>query len=434
MFKPGLRRRHCAGSIAGTLLALALGLTNGPAGAQFVQYTPAGSFEKRQESIDALLDQAMKRSRWRLGNLFADPWIGLRDVSYVEGVESVGGSDFTATVGAGLRLYRPLASEFTLAVHALPEVVWWQDLDDRRRLNGRYGLGVFGNLGRTGLEITATRVEEARFFSRQLEDRVNLREDRAEAKVEISLGGGASLFGSGSSLRVRYPRDEATGFANLAAVNRDERVFRAGVRFPLSGGLELGLGGEYSEADFEDELADRSNSGLSPILTLASSGGELYVSALLALRSLEPEEGSSFVDYEDVTGSLDLSWRTRGRFELQLFADRNLVYSFDEEWASFEDASFGLGLWISLGSRASIRLFATQGVNDYAPVGPLARDREDDYDSLGADLSFRFGGATLLLGWSRTEYTSDLPDFDRTVTTVNSRLVFGNRRGGSPWG
>jgi hypothetical protein len=392
--------------------------------AQFVQYTPSGTFQERRESIEKILERAMTEARWRVGRWFFDPWFGLRDFGYVDNVAGTDESDVTSTLGAGIRGWMPIGAEFTLAGHALPEYVWWQDLTERRRWNGRYGLGLFGNLGRTGVELTASRSEDTRYFSRELEDRVPVRDDLLSGEFEVSLGRGLSVFLSPSFRAVDYRNDESEDLPNLSVVDRDEEVYRARVSFQLPRGLEFGVGVEHSDVDFDPGSGDRSNNGTAPILLLAYEGSSLFLTADLAFRSLEPKGDSGFVDYDDLSGQFQVSWRTLGRLEPQLFANRDLVYSFTEEWAYFEDTSGGVGLKAALTRWANLRVFVETGDADYTAFDPAGVRRVDDYDAWGVDVTLRLDRLRIHLGGTRTDYDSNLRGADRTISVFRSSVSF----------
>ncbi len=406
------------------------------ASAQFEQYTPPGSFEETRESTEDLLERSMKEARWRLGRFFLHPWLGLRNLAYVDPVVDRDGSevsDITASIGAGIRAYAPVGRELTLAVHALPEYVWWQDLSERRRINGRYGAGLFGNLGRTGLEITATRKEDSRYVSREIEERVNTRDELGTFALEVDVGHGIAVFGEGSVRRLRFVDDTAQeALLGLGQLERDEEILRAGLTVPLSGGLTLGLGLESSEVDFTTN-GDRSHSGTSPVLHLDYGGPRFFLAIRLAFRDLEADPGSRFVAYDDLTGNLQSSWKLSGNTEIQLFGDRNLVYSSDDRWAYFEDTGFGLGVRTALTSQMSLRVYAEQGDNTYTSFVPASPERSDDYVAFGGQLRIGLGRVTLTIGASTTDYDSSFPGLDRSTTTIRSGLTLGSRSG-SPWG
>jgi len=77
---------------------------------QFTQYRAPGSQAERKTEIHQELRESLNDARWTAGPLRIDPWIGIRELSWVDNVFADNGesvSDFTTTVGAGLRFFVP---------------------------------------------------------------------------------------------------------------------------------------------------------------------------------------------------------------------------------------------------------------------------------------------------------------------------------------
>ncbi len=423
----------------GAVVVAALLLAPAAAPAQFQQYAPPEDIVAGRRPVAAIVEDATAGAKWRLGRLRLDPWIGVRNLNYVDNERAgqEGGpldDDLTVSVGAGLRAYVPLGAEVTWAAYALPEYSWWRDLDALRQWNGRYGTGFFGDLGRVSLQASAQRTEDARVFSREFEQAVNTRDDRALVGIEVEAGAGVSPFLEGWVREFTFFRqDEAQPPVDV--LNREERVARAGLRFDVPGGLRLGVGAERSETEFEDPQSPRANSGTSPLLELDYAGSRLSVSGHLVYLDLEPETGPEGLAFEDFTGEFRVGLRAAGSLEIELFGSRNLVYSFQSTWAYYEDESLGAALHFALGAWGDLRLFGERGSTDYAPIeaGPEA-DRVDDFDGFGGELSLKLHPrVTLVVITAETDYDSNLPQFDRTVTAVRGGLIVG-ARSGSPWG
>ncbi len=416
-----------------TTVVLEMATLGLPLMAQSVQYTPPGAFRESRESTQKILERNMTEARWKVGRVLFDPWFGVRDASYVDNVGNQGESDATITVGGGLRGWLPVGSEFTLAAHALPEYVWWKDFTGRNRLNGRYGAGIFGNLGNTGIEATIERIDDAQFFSREFEDKVNTSTNQAILNLEFGLGRGLSVFAGGALRSIDYEDDPDLALPSLSVVDRDEAGARGGVKFELPRGFEIGIGAEYTQAEFEPGISDRSNSGPAAILLLDYDGSSLFVKADFAYRSLEPDGNSSFVDYDGLLGRAEIAWRTLGRLELQLFGGNDLVYSFTETWAYFEDTSIGVGIRTGVTEWFDFRLFIETGDNEYTPFVEVGPNRVDDYDAWGDNVNFKFKRFAIYIGGSLTDYTSNIPSFDRDVTQFRSGFRFGVGNG-KAWG
>jgi hypothetical protein len=399
---------------------------------QFTQYRPPGDFKEERESTDDLLERSMEGARWRLGALLVDPWLSLRDVGYINEAEPYG-SDVTATVGVGLRAYLPIGSQTTLAIQGLPEYNAYFENTERNQLNFSYGLGLFSNFGRIGMEVSARQQERDDFFSNELNRRVTSQISYGVVSLEVDLGRGVSIFGAAEPRRYRFP--ESSDFLEQALLDqeRDEDVFRAGLRLALPRGLSIALGAEASEADFESETVDRSNSGVAPILQAHYDAHPFYFDLSLSLRDLEPEPGSIFVRYNEPSGNFSLAWSTSPRWQLQLFGRSNLVYSLDTEWVYYQDDSIGLAAQIGLSSNTSFRVFYELGANDYTG-NSSAPAREEDLDTIGGEVDIHLGrGIVMRLSARETKYTPISGGRRRSVTYIAMGLSFGSGSG-SPWG
>src|SRR5688500_4493103 len=138
-------------SVITSITALAL-LVAAPAAAQFSQYTAPGSLLQRSTSRKEQMERALENARWRLGPLRLSPWFAIRDAADVS--DAFSGSsgdlagqaeedpDFTISLGAGLQGFVPFGSKTFFTFDALPQYVWWQEQEERRRLNGYYGAGL----------------------------------------------------------------------------------------------------------------------------------------------------------------------------------------------------------------------------------------------------------------------------------------------------
>ncbi|HXO18897.1 MAG TPA: hypothetical protein VOA87_03110, partial [Thermoanaerobaculia bacterium] len=296
------------------LLGLLAGLLPLAAWAQFDQYTAPGGPAGRPEDRKGALENASAEARWRLGQLRVEPWIGLKDLEYVDNAFGAPGGktgDYTATVGAGLRAYLHSGPKLIWAAHALPEYVWWKDLSERRRVNGRYGIGAFGFWNHLNLEATATRDQEQRVTTPELPEPVHSRTDRAHLSLDAPIGGRLSVFGSGEKGQFRSLVRGTSGSdpaeSSLALLDRDETIWRAGLRYNLPRRWSVGLGGERSQVDFVNPavrlsaFADRSNSGTSPLLQIRHDSKEVFLSLEAVRRSLSPSGGSSFVPFKSTT-------------------------------------------------------------------------------------------------------------------------------------
>lgn len=419
------------------LLASCLALSAVPASGQFSQYSPAGDFEEDFEATRELLETAMAESRWKWGPLLVDPWIGLRELTYDDNVGNRPRgnivSDYLAKVGAGVRAYAPANDQLIFALHVLPEYVYWQDLSNRRQVDGRYGAGLFGSVGPVDMEISFQHIEDTKFFSREFEDRVDTQEDFAKIDLEMDLGQGWAVFAAGAFNSYGFEEQDEGIDPEVSLLNRDETLARLGIRFRPAERLRFGLGVENTEVDF-DRDARRSNSGLSPLFEADLEGGRLLFQSRLVFRDLESDGAVSvFPQFDDISGRFRAAWQVTGPLQIETLGYRSLVYSFQDTFAYFVDEALAVGVVSSLGSRAGLRLRYEDGSNSYAPFDPNRLARVDDFDSISGEFQFEVGPLTLVINASETSYDSNIDQFDRDVTTVSSGIVFGRRKL-SPWG
>ncbi len=429
-------------ALAALFLCLIAVLYPGGAVAQFDQYRAPGGPQTPPLTRQQSLEQAIEDARWQLGRVRVDPWLGVSNVQYVDNAFGVpdGGAetaDLTATAGAGLRAYLPAGRRLYFAAHALPEYTWWRDLEERRGVNGRYGLGAFGFFNRLTFEATAARDQGQRITTPEIPQPVRQRLDRAGLALELKVSGGISVFAAGEQLEYRHrlagERDPRT--APLDRLDRDQTLLRGGLRYRFPGGWAVGAGAERSEVDFTAALTaadDRSNSGTSPFLELRREGPNDFLRLEVARRSLEPAAGSAFEPYEATTAAFEVGFNTTGRLVTWLYGSRNLIYSLAEGYSDLQDDRLGVSFERELGWRTRLRIYGEAGRNAYRASLPGFPDREDDTQAFGAAFHFKVGeGSSFTLQVTRTELDSNLPGLDRSVTTLGTGVNFGGTR--SSW-
>ena len=402
--------------------------------AQFAQYTAPGSLAVEQVQLKDRLEAAMKQARYRVGPFRLGPWIALKDFGYLNNAYSTATgekSDYTGTIGAGAQAYLPVGPKLILSAYALPEYVWWRDEHARRGWNGSGGAGMFGYFNRVTLELQGGYSREQQYVSSEVTTPVNLEDRHADGTVEVRMTGRLSLFGRGSAHRWRYNlRGLDTSFGSTLLINeRNEASAGGGVRIHLSDDASVGLGVENFSTEFIHPDHDLSNSGTAPMVEVRVQRAHVRISASAVRLDLTPKAGSSFVKYTGTMGQFQLGWRPRSRLELVWYGNRNLVYSFSQGSPYYIDERTGLSAEMPLGWRSRVRVFGESGRDRYvaSAAGP---GRGDDLKAWGGSLSFALGGdVSLGLSGSRTDYTSRVAFFDRSITQVQATLQFGGRWG-----
>lgn len=419
-------------SFAGLALVIVVALGDGaPVAAQFQQYTPGGRILTTTVPKWEMFEQAIEEARWSLGPLYLDPWIGIRNASYVSDISGRGSnvSDFTATAGLGLRGYVPFGERAVFSLHALPEYTAWADNSDRNRLNGRYGAGLFVFGSRLTLQLSGKLLEQQQFFSSQIQALTHQRREIAMAGLEVRLVGSLHLFGTASDSTFENLSSSEPGDAIFSTLDRNERVVRVGLRLRPLERVSIGLGVEDTETEFETGSVARDNSGTAPVFEVRYLGPYFNADLDLAWRNLEPVGESAFVPFDEITGTFELTLLPDATIRPILYSARNVVYTVGGASSYLVDEKVGLRLRFALGRLASLQVFGETGRNDYVPVVAGSLERQDDVSGYGADLAFRLGRwVGLSLGAEQRTYDSSIPGFDRDFTQV--RIGFGVRFAG----
>jgi hypothetical protein len=423
--------------IVATVVAMAGAL---PALAQYTQYTPPGDSPFREVPSLERLEQAWSESLWQAGAIHLDPWIGIRDATWTDNAFGVSDefateSDLTITAGAGLRTYIRLGSNTMFTAHALPEYVWWRNTEDRNVLNGRYGIGVFGEFSRLKFQATATTGREQQYLSSEVEQLLNVKSDRVGADLDLVISGGLSVFVGGSTQAIRYREDDVTGpeGERLLGLDRDEDRLTAGLRFAFNDRLSIDVGAESSDVAFERPQFDRSNSGVSPLVRLSYAGSRLEARALWIGADFEPEGDSLFVPFDDPLGRFEVVYTPGARLKLDLYGSVNLVYSTIDVSPYYQDQRIGIGASYPLNRRMDLRAYFERGSNDYQNLdgSDAGTDLDRDLDVAG----LRFSTTIYQSISARVDVTNTNYDLatggSRSVTRISVGLA--NRGLGGSW-
>ena len=393
---------------------------------QFDQYTQTGGPDPVLVDPKEQLEAAVEEARWRFGGLRVDPWIGIRNVGYVDSGQ--GERQLSGSAGIGLRTYLPTGPKVIWAAHLLPEYAWFEDSSERSRVNGRYGVGFFGFFNRLTVEALATRQEVLDIVSTEVQQRVNARSDVIELLGEVRLAGSINLYARGTTSSIENLLEEEErldpGIAPFNLLDREEETLRLGLRYRTRGDWLIGLGVEDSTVEFDDPIFDRSNSGTSPFFELSIRGRSLAIDADVVFRDLEADGPSGFVAFNGVSGRFSLILGgERSRLSPALYARRELVYTLGGS-SYLIDERFGVRAGLPIGRRLGLGAFVETGTNEYeGEVGP---QRSDDVLAYGADLSIQLGARFgIAIGYSKEEFESNLPGLDRTVDVVRAGITFG---------
>jgi len=352
------------------------------------------------------------------------PLFGFRDVAYVRDLFSRrtnAGADITATIGAGVRGYLRTGDKVTWIGQFLPEYVWWQKRADARHLNLSEGLEMVALLNRLTIDAAASRVEQQRIVTPEIPELVNAATELGRLDAELKLTSKLRPFVSARWARQEglvQDRNDDPAAQQIALLDRDDQVVRAGLHWYPRAGWIIGLGAERSQVDFKHTALDSSNEGTSPVLELTLDRPHIFFHADLAARSLTATSGSRFVDYDRVTGSASLNFVPRSSFQVWLYANRDLIYSLSPDYPYLQDERVGLALGSELGTRFFFRAFAETGDDEYTAFLPTAPERTDDLRAFGGSLRFVITETlSLSVQATRLALDSNRPGTDRTYTS-----------------
>lgn len=404
------------------LAILTIWIIVAPLGAQ---YNPPGSSVAGREVTDEEeLRTRLEDASWHLGVLRLQPWIGIRDASFVTSSED-DETDVTASAGAGLRAYLKTGPKVIWAAHGLPEYVWWQDDESKRRVNGRYGVGLFAFFNRLDFELSARRDETQGFFSSEIQELTTTRHDLARFGFELELGKRLFVFATHTLSDRENQEDESSLFALL---DRRVETSRGGLRYRSPAGLSIGAGVEESEADFDPATRNLSHTGEAAFLEAGYEGRRFGTAFALEARKLEGREGSDFTDLDTTTGYLETSWRLHRAFDLLVYGRRQIGYSLEAGFANVVAGRSGARLDVEWRD-ATLYLAAEVGRDDYERLGPDTPARSDDVLAFGLGLTFVVRRSfTLSTALVHTDYDSNLSGFDRDVTAWTASVQLSGLR------
>lgn len=402
--------------------------------AQTTQYTAPGGGLGASVPDREQIEGEMEAARWRLGPFRLAPWLALRGLTYeddvfVESAEGEGEettSDVHGSVGAGLSVYLPTGEDVFWVVQALPEYLFWLDLDERNQLIGRYGAGLYADLNRLRLGFDGQLAEEQRTVTSESAQQVVSELTAVHARAELDLTAALALAVDAARREHAYGIGDggtASGGFDFAGLDREERTLSGELRYRPGDKVELALGVEQTETDFDDGRRDLSSTGTSPYLRLLLTGNRLRFDGRAVRRELEPEPGSALRPVDATQGTARVELDLSHRFTLSFYGSTSTAYALAADYTQFDQERLGVSFGMPLGRRLSLTAFYEGGSDDYEPL-PGAAPRSDDFTAWGAHASFEIGTwLAYRAGVTEVEHDSNLDGFDRDYLRVESSLV-----------
>ena len=372
------------------------------------------------------LQEAYEEARWAAGPLRFHPWLGVRDASFVTTqVRALDGTvtetdDFTATAGAGLRIYARSSPKWILALHALPEYVWWQDDDAKSSLNGRYGAGVFGFMNRLKVEASARRIEKQDLFSTEIQELTSVRHDVTRLGVDVEALRNIHVEAGFRSTEVTASDKDRDIFRRL---DRTENASSVGIRLESERGFSLGLGVRDFDIELENEARNLSADGSSVYLRGAFESTRFTGLVDVEQLELSPTLGSDLSSFEELVGAVRATWELSRFLGLQLYQEQNVTFSVTEGASHFRTRRTGLTTELK-SKRSSLSLTFATGDDELVGQGGDAL-RTDDVTELRAALWVPIGELTLQVYGTALDYDSNVDAFDRDFSSFGVALDLG---------
>ncbi len=395
------------------VVSLSVLVAGAPLGAQYT--APGTPILARHSPSKAEFQEKVGHTLWQAGPFALSPWLGLLDASIVSDLNErgeIGEEDFTLTVGAGLRGYLSAGPKAILAAHGLPEYVWWQKDEAKRRLNGRYGLGFFVFFNRLTLELSQRRLDQQRFFSSEILALTTSRDEVATFSLELEVAPNLSLLGIAMS---RDHENLEKGNTLFSALDRTDENRLIGVRYENPRGWTAELGHMDLAGEFADGARNLSNSGTAELASIGLSRPRIGFRLELAFNAREAEEGSDFGRFDETTGSFDVLWEPSRNIDILSYVRRAQIYSADNHFSYFLEERQGARVGF-IHDRIGWGLFAEFGEDHFRATSPALPDRIDDVTAYGAEVEINLRLVKVRLRATRTDYDAGFDELDRAVT------------------
>jgi hypothetical protein len=390
------RRRAISGLRSALVPAgagLALGILTSAAAAQTIDQVPRARTVTTAESVEADIAAA----RVVFGPLRLFPMVVIDNAGYdsnvfsaPEGQPRVG--DWTVTAGAGGRAVVPMGSKLFLRVTAVPQYIWYAELQDRRTWGGTFGAEflALGNRLSFGAEGSYDRGQVILNSESQL--LVLETHAAGTGKLEVDLTRALSFVASAAIDDYRYP--DTIDPEQLASFERTDTAGLAGLRMRVTSSYEMTAGVQGTRSDFVQDPQFRNNETYAIFGAVHLDRPRFYVNLSGGYRKGQGFDNSLFRRYATAVGAGFISWRPLGFLELQVFGHRRPIYSRSAFDQLYVESRYGGGLAAHIGPRVTLNGFAETGTNSYPfRVSTL---RVDDALSYGGSVSvLLFGRVTV---------------------------------------
>lgn len=374
------------------------------------------------------LTEDAEDARWRWGTFRVSPSVGISDLAWVDDAfadsdetQAKPEGDLNVNLFTGLNFYQLLGDHAALGFFVRPEYSWWQDLEERRRLNLSVGAAATLNFNRVFFNGEINRLEDQGKVTEEAEQSINARRDLVDLTLGIPIYRSLAVSASyqraeTENLLGETPSGLIPDFTRLDSTTETTIV---GIQFEPGRNTTVRIGYGDQQSTANNILRDFEGEG--PTLEVKVNQETFSLVAFFQDFDLQPTGISNFSPYSDFTGALTVIFGSATGRSLILSADRAVSASIRSGFDDFESTRFTIGSVIPLSQRVSIQGRYSTGERDFRQS-----NRTDDTQEISTDLRFHLVGQTALsLGYQHSEIDSSNPSFDRKLDRITIRFSVG---------
>ena len=309
---------------------------------------------------------------------------------------------------------------------ALPEYTYFVELDQLRHFSGLYAGEALLLFNQLSVQAGGATAETLSRVNTEVENPVLNTTDIVYANGELDLARRFSIYAAAEAADFSYEEEGPFSGRNVNRLTRDVTTWQGGLRYDVLSFFQVSALYEQSETEFSISPLDRNFETNAILAGVHYDAPRFYVNLSAGPRTIKSTTPGRFESYDTVTGSGYIAYEMGAPAVVSLFGNRSLRASTFEENALFIEQRIGAQIETALGERALFRVTGATGENDY-PLDEaiLSPRRVDDVQQYGGGMSWRlFRSFWLDVDASRTEYDSNISQYDRSILKIQTTVSF----------
>lgn len=402
-----------------TALLASVGIGRTQAQAPFAAPSFAPLYERISEDAE--------NARWQWGTLRVQPSVGLGSLQYVNNtfvdadVDAEEIDDIQASVFGGLNFYQLVGDRSAFAISIKPSYSWWNELEDRRRLNLNAQASAALKSGRFFLDADAGRNEELGIATEEAAQLINYRSDIVDINTGFEIYRSLAFSVGYERTEREHLLDESPSalIPDFGRLDETTETLFAGIRMEPGRHATLQLGVIELETESPNTLRNFDGSGYQAELTYSTE--VLEIGTQVRNVDLEPTGISDFVATDFTSGYLSVRLGSALGRSLTFVADRGLGASVRTALQDFESTRYGVLSRVPVGKRVALAASYRIGTRDFRQS-----PREDDTReaTVGFDFALQ-NGIGLTARFVRSELDSTEAAFEREFDRFTVGLTVG---------